>query len=201
MAIRVTQNATEAVIAPSSQALRVTQTAAEPVMLPTSQKLRVSQVAAEPLIGATQRKLRVSQLVAEVVLMNEVNTCDLPWTFPTVAAYPLPAGGGPQALYFDEITPDWGNYGRAMGDGNPLYGTLQTARIRYFIFEYDGLTQADAAILDDHWSSTRGALSFTLTHPITAEVITGVRYESYERSVHRRLWSQARNVRLVKFTN
>jgi len=201
MAIRVTQEVAEVVLVPTSQALRVTQAVAEPVITPTSQALRVTQVAAEPIIGLTQRKLRVTQVVAEVVLMNAVDTCEPSWTFPTIADYPQPANGGPYPLYFDEIVPEWGEYGQAMGDGKPLYGTLQTSRVRFFLFEYGGLLAADAATLDSHFATTRGALSFTMVHPVTAETITGVRYDSYQRSAHQKSWAQERTVRLVKYTN
>ena len=182
-------------------AIRVTQEAAEAVVAPSSQNLRVTQASAEAVIALSSQKLRVTQVVAEVVVMNAVNSCDLSWTFPTIADYPQPANGGPYPLYFDEIVPEWGEYGQAMGDGKPTYGTLQTSRVRYFLFEYGGLLAAEAASLDAHFSSTRGALSFTMVHPVTAETITGVRYDSYQRSVHQKSWSQERTVRLVKYTN
>lgn len=201
MAILVTQASSEAVILPDAPALRVTQVAPEALLLPDAPFLRMTQVVGEPLILPTNQRLRVTQCVGEVVVTNQVNTCEESWTFPTVAAFPIPALSNIRYSYFDEVEPDWGNYGQLMGDGNPIYGTLQTAHIRYFIFEYTGLTAAEADTLDAHFESTRGALRFTLTHPRTAEVITGVRYESYTRSPHRKSWIQERAARLVKFTN
>lgn len=200
MAVLITQNASEVVLAPTSQKAQVTQVAAEPVMLPTDSDVRVTQVAAEPLLLPTNQKARVTGLAAEVVRVTPFNNCELPWTFPIPAAYPAPSAGGPQYQYFDETEPDWGQFGHQFGDGNPKYNTLQSARVRRFIFDYEGLSESEAATLDDHYESTRGAISFTLTHPRTAEVLTGVRYEEYSRSPHVRVWSQARSTKLVRYT-
>lgn len=197
MAILVTQNGSEVVILPDSAALRVTQVVPEPVILPTTANLQITQVVPEPVILPTMQRLRIAQLSVEVVVTNTVNACETSWTFPAIADYPT----DPRHLYFNEIEPDWGNFGHQFGDNNPKFGTLQTARVRYFEFVYAGLDVAQATTLDDHYESTRGALSFTVTHPLTAEVIENVRYEKYKRSNHRKLWNQERSVLLVKFTN
>lgn len=199
MAVLITQNAAEVVIATTSQKAQVTQVAAEPVIAATSSTVRQTQVAAEPVMLPTNQKVRVTQIVGEIVRVSAVNNCELPWTFPIPTAYPTPSAGGPQYSYFDEIEPDWGNFGHQFGDGNPKYGSLQFARIRRFVFDHEGLSESEAATLDDHYESTRGAISFTLTHPRTAEVLTGVRYENYSRSPHVRVWSQARTARLVRY--
>lgn len=200
MAVRITQNASEVVLGPTSEKARVTQLAAEAAMLPTSEKVRVTQAVAEPVMLPTNEKARITQLVVEVVRTAFTEPCGLPWTFPTPAAYPVPSLGGPLYLYFDEVEPDWGNFGHQFGDGNPKFGTIQSARVRRFVLDYGGLSEADATALDDHYESTKGAISFSFTHPRTAEVLTGVRYENYSRSPHFRVFSQARSARLVRYT-
>jgi hypothetical protein len=129
------------------------------------------------------------------------DSCARPWTIPTPTEFPVPAVSGIQYTYFDELEPDWGQFGQQFPDLTPEFNTIQTSRIRRFIFEWQGLDEAQAAVLDAHWESTRGGLPFTLTRPRTGEVITGVRYERYERTPHRRVWSQTRTAILVKYTN
>lgn len=127
--------------------------------------------------------------------------CSAPWTIPTPTAFPVPANGGPTPEYFGEIESDWGNFGQTFADGNSEFATLQTVGVRKFKVEWDGLDETEAAILDDHFDSTRGGLSFTLVRPDTGETIQRVRYESYERGGHRKIWSQSRSAVLVKYTN
>jgi hypothetical protein len=129
------------------------------------------------------------------------DSCSLPWTLPTVAAFPLPAQGGPQHAYFQEIEGDWGEFGQKFPDGKQQFNTIQTASVRIFKVRWDGLNASEAAVLDAHYQSTRGGLKFTLTDPRTSEVITGVRYRSYSRSPHRKVWSQAREAELIKYTS
>lgn len=50
MAVRVTQNAAEAVLLPTSQQVRFTQLAAEAVMNPTSEQVRFTHLAVEVVI-------------------------------------------------------------------------------------------------------------------------------------------------------
>lgn len=128
--------------------------------------------------------------------------CADPWTIPTIAVLPqAPTAGAPRAVYFDEIEPDWGEFGQKFGDASSRHNTIQTARIRRFTVEWDGLTEAQAQALDAHYESTGGWMSFTMTHPRTGETITGCRYEGYTRSNHLRVWSQARSAKIVKYPN
>jgi hypothetical protein len=127
--------------------------------------------------------------------------CSLPWTIPTPSAFPLPSNGGPRPARFEEIEGEWNNFSQKFADGFEQSGGIQTSPIRRFAVEWDGLSQVEAAALDAHWNSTRGGLKFTVTHPHTAEVITGVRYRSYTRSPHRKVWAQARSAELVKYAS
>lgn len=129
------------------------------------------------------------------------DSCSGSWTMPTPAVFPFPAAGGPQHSYFAEIEPDWGEHSQRFGDGQQQTNTIQTARVRRFEVEWEGLTEAQAATLDDYYETTRGWLKFNLTHPQTAESITGVRFESYTRSPHKRVWSQSRSAKLVRYTS
>lgn len=127
--------------------------------------------------------------------------CAEPWVIPSPTAFPLPAAGGPQHAYFSEAEIDWGEFTQEFPDGVRQAGTIQASRVRIFEVRWTGLDLTDLAVLDAHWQSTRGGLPFTLTHPLTSEVINNVRYLSYGRSPHRREWSQDRTARLVKYTN
>lgn len=129
------------------------------------------------------------------------DSCSAPWVIPTPSAFPVPANGGPVVEYFAELEPDWNEFNQVFADGNAEAATIQTAAVRRFRLEWDGLSEAEAAILDNHFDSTRGGLSFTLARPDVVETINGVRYEKYERGQHRKVWSQSRAAVLVKYTN
>ena len=124
-----------------------------------------------------------------------------PWTIPTPAALPLASSGGPRHSYFQETEADWNEIRSEFRTGGSLTRSLQSAPVRAFEIRWDGLSEAEALLLDTHWQSTSGGLPFTLIHPQTGEVITGVRYIGYARSSHQRVWSQERSARLVKHTN
>lgn len=160
--------------------------------------IRVTQSVLEALTLSDNASIRVTQCVLEV-LVSPFSTCETAWTLPAPSAYPTVALSGPRPLYFDELEPDWGNYGKLFPDMTPNFSTLQSAKVRRFIFRYDGLSEAEAAILDDHYESTRGGLSFAFTQPRTSEALTGVRYEGRPESNHTKVWSQSRVVRLVKY--
>lgn len=129
------------------------------------------------------------------------DTCSGSWTIPTPAAFPTQLNGGPRLSYFDETTPDWGEIKQKFPDGVTVADTLQSSQIRTFKAAWEGLSEAQAAAVDAHYESTRGGLKFTLQHPYTNEVITGVRYKSYDRSPHKRVWSQERSAELIRYTS
>lgn len=184
-------------------ALRVTQSVIEVLVLPVP-NLRNTQSVIEVLINpVVEPNLRVTQSVVEVLILPSTssNPCADTWTLPAPNPFPLPANGGPQYKRFQEMKGDWGQFGGAFPDGNERFNTIQTARVRRFEIDYEGLDQAQAKVLDDHFYSTRGGISFTITHPRTGEIITGVRYESYKYPEHRRVWAQQRSILLRKPTN
>lgn len=178
---------------------RTTQVAAEFLIEPIP-NARTTQVAAEWLIAPPAPNAITTQLAAEwLIAPVSGDPCAQPWTMPTPNPYPAPSEGGPQYIYFDEIAPEWNPFGQKMGDGNPRFATIQTAGVRRFVFEYAGLDVTQANQLDAHYESTRGRLGFTLRHPRTGEILTGVRYEEYSRNPHQKLWSQTRSVKLVRY--
>lgn len=127
--------------------------------------------------------------------------CADPWVFPTPAAFPTHLNGGPRMAYFQELPGDWGEHSQRFIDGITQSNTIQTAPIRNFAVGWEGLSEAEADALDAHYHSTRGGLRFTLTHPYTSEVITGVRYKTYQRANHRRTHFQSRRAELIKYTS
>lgn len=124
--------------------------------------------------------------------------CTDSWTIPTPASLPIT---GISFTYFQEVEGDWGEIKKEFPDGTPNATTLQTSAVRRFEVEWDGLSEADAQTMDAHWDSTSGGLKFTIIHPHTAETITGVRYEDYNRADHQKVWAQKRTAKLVKYTS
>lgn len=123
--------------------------------------------------------------------------CSAPWTMPTPTSFPT----SPRMANFVELEGNWREFSTKFPDGRTTANTIQTSPIRVFEAEWDGLSLVDAAILDDHYDSTRGALSFTLQHPHTLESITGVRYDGYSNPGHRKLWAGNRSARFIKYTS
>lgn len=77
--------------------------------------------------------------------------------------------------------------------------------IKSWVLTYDGLTEAQVAILDAHMLAAKlpddgpSGNSFNFRDPKTATLYTGVRYRTYERAAHQKKWSQSRSIQLVKF--
>jgi hypothetical protein len=76
---------------------------------------------------------------------------------------------------------------------------------RWYLF-YDGLFAAGAAILDSHVASAKlpedegpSAYTFNFRDPDSAILYTGVRYQSFERPVHKNKDIQTRIVILVRY--
>ena len=127
--------------------------------------------------------------------------CSAPWTIPTPTALPQPPTvGAPIATRFQEVVSRWDEYTAQFGDGSSASDTTRTNQIRMFEVEWDGLSATEAALLDAHYDSTSGGLSFSMIDPHTDEVITGCRYGSYTLSPHTKYWSQNRQATIVKFT-
>src|SRR5262245_29709309 len=204
MAARISQNLAESVEQADNGKARITQNFVESLEQADNGKARITQAFVESLEQADNGKARITQVCVEVVHTGACADpvgCPAPWTPPTPDPYPVPSLGGPLYLNFDEKTPDWGNFGQQFPDQNPEFNTLQSARVRFFIFAYEGLSQAEVNTIEKHYESTRRALSFSLTHPRTAEVITKVRYIRRPNTDHRRSWARTFTVELAKYSN
>jgi hypothetical protein len=130
------------------------------------------------------------------------DACSPAWAIPSPTALPQPpTAGAPRPVRFQEMSAAWGNHGQTFGDMSSAHNTIQTARVRRFEIEWDGLSEAEAATLDAHYDSTSGGLAFSITNPHTAETVTGCRYLSYTQSPLVRKWSQRRSAVVIKFTN
>lgn len=181
--------------------LRVTQETMEVLLLPDSAKVRVTQAVLEVLLDPmSTANLRATQFSLEALILpsTSANPCADPWAFPSPNPFPFPLNGGPIYTAFEELAQDWGEHGGAFPDGVPLWNTIQTTPVRRWRIEYNGLDQTEADLLDDHFYSTRGGISFSMTVPRTSEALTGVRYESYRSNGHQKIWAQSRSVILVK---
>jgi hypothetical protein len=93
----------------------------------------------------------------------------------------------------------------AFADGGREFNLDADQKIRRWVIQYAGLTQAEAATLDAHVEATRyypdggSAYGFNFTDRDNV-THANVRYDAggYERN-HTKVWSQSRTVRLVKY--
>jgi hypothetical protein len=127
--------------------------------------------------------------------------CTAAWTLPTPSALPQPPTvGAPVPVRFQEVTPNWETYTTKFADNTQRANTQLRQQIRMFEVEWDGLSEANAQMLDAHYDSTGGGLSFSIVYPHTGETVTGCRYASYTRSPHTRYWSQTRTATIIRYT-
>lgn len=127
----------------------------------------------------------------------------------SVAEYPLPSvdvnNPDPLVSYklldkfqVDSITFDDGGKDTSLRSGG-------VGIQRWYMF-YDGLTAIQAAILDAHVALAKlsdddqpSAFTFSFRDPDSAILYGGVRYQSFDRPVHKLKDIQTRTILLVKF--
>lgn len=125
-----------------------------------------------------------------------------------IAEYPLPSvsASNPDPLVTYKLPITYQTGFTEYDDGGRDYKLQNggTGIQRWYLF-YDGLTAAQAAILDA-WIETAklgadgfSAFSANFRDPDTATLYTGVRVQSYDRPVHKLKAVQARTIVLVKF--
>jgi hypothetical protein len=114
--------------------------------------------------------------------------------------YPTIQYGGPFTLKLLDLDPNWDEVTteQIMDDGGADYNLEGDEPILMWEIQYDGLTETEAKILDDHRALAKGKTqSFTFIHPRTGIQYTGVRYDEYQPD-HSKVWIQSRAVRLIK---
>lgn len=126
-----------------------------------------------------------------------------------VAEFPLPStdSGNPDPLVSYKLLDKFQVNSIHYDDGG-LDSALQNggAGIQRWYMFYDGLFAAGAAILDSHVASAKlsdndqpSAFTFNFRDPDSGILYSGVRYQSYDRPVHKLKELQTRTVLLVKF--
>lgn len=126
----------------------------------------------------------------------------------SIAEFPLPSvsGSNPIPLYFESILPTFKVSLTEYDDGGEdVMRQAGTSGRRMWIVKYDGLTEAEAAILDAHVASAYyddangSAESFNLRDRNTAVLYSGVRYApgGYAQS-HTKSVIQSREILLKK---
>lgn len=132
-------------------------------------------------------------------------------SFGSPGPYPIPSVtvilsggaevGGPQYLKYHRFQPAYDEVvdEHVYEDLGASYVLANDTAPIVFLFEYDGLLEDEAAILDNHRADAFGsAFEFELTDPRTDEVFQGVRYLEWEED-HRLIQTiNSRIVRLIK---
>lgn len=132
-------------------------------------------------------------------------------SFGSPGPYPIPSVtvilsggaevGGPQYLKYHRFQPAYDGVvdEHVYEDLGASYVLANDTAPIVFLFEYDGLLEDEAAILDNHRADAFGsAFEFELTDPRTDEVFQGVRYLEWEED-HRLIQTiNSRIVRLIK---
>lgn len=124
-----------------------------------------------------------------------------------VAEFPLPSvsGSNPQPNVWYEL-PQVFNVGSTEYDDGGRDTKLQNGGqgVRRWVLVYTGKSAASVAILDNHALSAKldnsGLSAFTFNYrDRDGTLLSGVRYEKYDRPQHRLLANQRRTIQLVKF--
>lgn len=125
-----------------------------------------------------------------------------------VSEYPLPSVhvDNPDPLVTDKMI-DEPQVDSIKFDDGALGTALRSGGVgtqRWYMF-YDGLFAVQAAILDSHLASAKlqegqpSAYTFNFRDPDSGTLYSGVRYERYDRPVHKNKDLLTRTVILVKF--
>ena len=119
--------------------------------------------------------------------------------YPTRAHPTYPAEpAGPLHLKLNDLAPQYFVVVKEFKDGGANLGLVNSNSVLRWEFTYDGLTNAEGAVLDAHYVEAQGTFGgFNFRHPRTLVLYSNVRYESYEAD-HSKIWSQSRRTVLVK---
>lgn len=125
-----------------------------------------------------------------------------------IAEFPLPSvsGSNPDPLVTYKLPIDYQVDFTEYDDGGRDFALQHGGNgIQRWYLAYDGMTEAEAAILDAWVETTKqgpdgmSAYSANFRDPDTAILYSGVRVESYDRPVHKLKAVQARTLMLIKF--
>jgi hypothetical protein len=124
-----------------------------------------------------------------------------------LAEYPMPSvsGSNPDPLFFKQM-PEIFQVGFTQYDDGGRDFKLQNggSGIKKWLLKYDGLTEAQAALLDAHKDTAKldengvSAFAFNFRDKISTTLYSNVRYTRYVVD-HTKRWSQSREVELTKF--
>lgn len=114
----------------------------------------------------------------------------------TVSAFPTPDQGGPVINRQVNVTPDYKVINYDFDSGARRSNVTPCGPMR-FQLEYQGLTEAEAAIIDAHFDLAKGKTNdFSFYDERTGHVYTGVRYEAFGKGQHQRYFVQSRTITL-----
>lgn len=106
--------------------------------------------------------------------------------------------GGPLPVKQVDYPPDFEVIRYRMEDGGIKTNVRPCGPVLVEL-EYDGLSESEAAVLDDHWELAKGKTNtFPYFDRRAGITYTGVRYEGFEIIPHTKYWSLARKIVLVR---
>lgn len=120
--------------------------------------------------------------------------------------YPTVAFGGPRPLKYFKRAKDYGKVTvvNEYEDGGASFNSSAADVPQEWMLFYDGLTEAQAAVLDAHYNLNQMATGFPFQEPrnepftTTGTTYTDVHYAEYERPEHNKYTVQSRRVKLIK---
>ena len=106
--------------------------------------------------------------------------------------------GGPLPLRQVDYPPDYEVIRYYLEDGGIRVNVRPCGPVRV-VLEYDGLTEVQAAILDDHWELAKGKTNtFPYFDRRAGVTYTGVRYDKFEIITHQKYTILARKITLLR---
>lgn len=106
---------------------------------------------------------------------------------------------GPRPLKLIARAQDYAEKMLLFEDGSCEYNLPYPCGRRAFELTYDGLSTAEAQLLDDHFEEAEGKTkTFLFYDHIAGRLYSDCRYESYKVSQHKRFWSQGRQISIVR---
>ena len=119
----------------------------------------------------------------------------------TISAFPDPVfNGGPTPTNQGLEPPDFKTTRFYFEDGGEDVNVRPCGPQRW-VFVFEGLTEAQAAVLDAHYNLAKGRTnSFSFYDRRTGFTYSGVEYAAFEVPAHQKQYIQTRNIQLVRST-